>query len=173
MTGEEQQELIRSDPRQAPGGRPLLYDAIKRLRDSGGEDAAEDISSLLVNVDSDDSPTQQSFAQDADINVIVGRFGITPQVVSDRMGVYGDFTGILDFEDAVKRVEGARARFMTLPAEVRETFDNDPGQLIYAANTMSEEEFAKLMDSPKADAPKADPPAPKPAPASVPPNSGG
>lgn len=89
-----------------------------------------------------ESLTQQHFTEEVDINVIVRRFGLTgqlPQAVS--AGVYGDFTGISDFDSALETIERTRERFMALPAELRERFDNDPAVLVRYAETMSEQEL--------------------------------
>lgn len=155
LTAEEQQGWIRGDHRQAPGGRPRLYEAIERLQ--GDPKASEDLSVLLASIDSGDTPVQQQFGEEVDINVIVRRFGVTAASSMQVMGVYGDFTDIENFDDAVRKVEGARARFSTLPPEVRDRFGNDPGALIEAATTRSPEEFARLMDPPKVE-PVAEPP---------------
>lgn len=82
-----------------------------------------------------ESIVQQQFATEVDINTIVRRFGVTGERPSgDLSGVYGDFTGVNDYESAVAAVERARKGFMALPADVRERFANDPGRLIEYAH---------------------------------------
>lgn len=115
----------------------------------------EDVSSFELSDDTanpggGESIVQQQYLDETDVNVIVRRFGISQLAAQNAMGVYGDFTGIYDYESAVARIEGAQERFMRLPAEVRDRFRNDPGLLIRAANELSPEDFAKLMDPPKA-----------------------
>jgi len=93
------------------------------------------------------SPTQQHLKRDADINEIMRRFGMTgslPPGVSG--GVYGDFSGIEDFDDALRTVERAQAGFMALPAEIREKFQNDPGRMIHFASYATPEEFSRVFD---------------------------
>jgi len=81
-----------------------------------------------------ESITQQHLREDADVNVIVRRFGLTGQIpLVAAQGVFGDFTGIASYEDALAAVERADRAFMTLPPEVRERYDNDPGKLLAAA----------------------------------------
>lgn len=83
----------------------------------------------------DETLTQQHLREEVDINTIVRRFGITGVMPSGVPGgVYGDFTGVEDYESAVAAVERAEAGFLTLPAEVRERFGNNPGMLIQYAN---------------------------------------
>lgn len=90
--------------------------------------------------------TQQQFAEETDINVIVQRFGLTgvlPQQVT--AGVYGDFSGISDYDSAVETIELVRERFMRLPAAMREKFGNDPGALVAFASSHSEEDLVSVF----------------------------
>jgi len=74
---------------------------------------------------------QQQFRDEVDVNTIVKRFGLTGQFpVSSLEGVYGDFTGITDYESAVSAIEAAERSFMQVPPDVRERFGNDPGRLL-------------------------------------------
>lgn len=85
---------------------------------------------------------QQHFADEVDINTIVRRFGITAGMPFGRdAGMYGDFTGITDFESAVALVDDAEQRFMRLPADLRERFNNNPGELVAFAQRSTQEEF--------------------------------
>lgn len=111
----------------------------------------KELGELLAVEGGTDSQVQQQFHEEVDVNVIVRRFGVGLPVALNTMGVYGDFTGVYDYESARERIQGAHDRFMSLRPEVRARFDNDPGKLILAAQTMSEDEFAKVMDPPKAD----------------------
>jgi phage internal scaffolding protein len=43
---------------------------------------------------------------------------------------YGDFTGIGDYHTALNQVIAAEDEFMSLPAQLRARFENDPAQLI-------------------------------------------
>jgi len=88
--------------------------------------------------------TQQQFAEDADINTIVRRFGLTGSDARQvREGIYGDFSGISDYESAVEAIQRAQENFMRLNPEVRERFGNDPGALIRFANELGEDELAR------------------------------
>lgn len=86
--------------------------------------------------------TQRQFAEGADINVIMRRFGVTgvlPQGLG--RGAYGDFTGVSDIHDAFEIVERADRRFRALDPAIRARFRNDPRELARVARSMSEEEF--------------------------------
>jgi len=94
------------------------------------------------------SMTQQSFAQELDINTILRRFNVTGQAPLGAMApMYGDFTGLHDWEDAVEKVTRAREDFMRLPPEIRERFQNDPGQLIEYAQSHSFEQFTEEAEA--------------------------
>jgi len=125
-------------------------------------EARDDLYALnsMLNVTPGGGPviTQQHFADEVDIKTIVARFGLTgvlPQRVAE--GVYGDFSGISDYESAVATIARTQERFMTLPAELREKFENDPGELVRFAASHSEAELADFfgegarpLDPPKA-----------------------
>lgn len=90
--------------------------------------SASDESGLLCP---EDSMTQQSFKDEADINTIVRRFGLTGQLPQDlQMPVSGDFTGISDYHTAMNMVLAAQDEFLRVPPDVRARFQNDPAQLM-------------------------------------------
>lgn len=102
------------------------------------------------------SIVQQAFADEVDINTIVRRFGISGTMPSGVAGgVYGDFTGIWDYESAVEAVARAERGFMKLPAEVRERFGNDPGKLVAFAQSVPESEFVAAVQPPVVEQPPA------------------
>lgn len=77
------------------------------------------------------SLTVQSMAEDADINVLMHRYGITGKMPENpKIPVYADFTGIGDYRSAVESVMLANQGFMELPATVRARFENDPQRLM-------------------------------------------
>lgn len=77
------------------------------------------------------SLTVQDQAEEADINTIVRRFGLTGQLPSNlRMPTYGEFEGVSSYHDALNLVKDAESNFMKLPAHVRVRFDHDPGALV-------------------------------------------
>lgn len=82
-------------------------------------------------VDDEPSMTDQSFAEEVDINTIVRRFGVTGEFPGGVvMPVYAHFEETFDFHSSMMRVRQAEAEFMKLPAELRSRFGNDPGALI-------------------------------------------
>ncbi len=94
----------------------------------------------------DESRTNQSQAEEADINTIVRRFGVTgmlPQGV--RAPTYGDFTGVGDFRDALEAIRAAERSFSQMPADVRARFANDPASFVdFCSNPENIDEMRKL-----------------------------
>lgn len=93
-------------------------------------DAEESAKTTLT--DFGPSLTEMHHAEDADINVLVKRFGITdgaiPPAALDPK-YYGDFTDAVDFRTALDRTRDAEQRFRELPADLRKRFNNDPAEL--------------------------------------------
>lgn len=75
----------------------------------------------------DESLAIQSAAEEADINTIVRRFGLTGQLPDQvSMPRYGDFSGLPDFHAAMNLVRTTQEEFLRVPADVRARFGNDP-----------------------------------------------
>lgn len=93
-----------------------------------------------------ESMTVQSQAEDADINVMLKRFGVLGQMPqSIRVPEYGDFTGVTDFRGALEAVMNAQDEFMKLPPVLRARFENDPQQFLeYAQNPANLDEMVKM-----------------------------
>lgn len=113
------------------------------------------------------SLVQQHLKEEADINTIVRRFGITGQMpFGPTGGMYGDFTGFpTDYLAALEVVDRADAAFMSLPAEVRERFHNNPAELVEFANSRSYEDFVAATTVAPGAAPVEQPAAGAPSPA--------
>lgn len=78
-----------------------------------------------------DTMTEQHHAADADLNVVLRRFGVTDgSKIPTDAGIridpswYGDFSNAVDLHTALEQMRAAEERFMTLPAELRAKFDN-------------------------------------------------
>lgn len=107
---------------------PFAYDAEKASDESGLK--CEDI-----------SLTQQHQKEEADINVIVKRFGLTGEMpLNPRIPMYGDFTGITDYRTALEAVKFAEEEFMRFPAEIRAEFNHDPQKLLEAFYDVKEKD---------------------------------
>lgn len=94
----------------------------------------------------DESRTVQDAKDECDINVIMQRYqkmGIMPQGIGT--GVYGDFSGAGDFQEAQEIIARARSQFDALPSKLRDKFRNNPGQfLAWVADKANLEEAASL-----------------------------
>lgn len=94
----------------------------------------------------DPSLTQQQFAEEADINVIVDRFmrtGVMPDSV--RVPSYADFEGIFDFQTAQNAIRAASENFFAMPAGVRARFQNSPQVFLeFFADPANTDEAIKL-----------------------------
>jgi hypothetical protein len=112
------------------------------------------------------SVTQQQFKEEADINVIVRRFGLTGELPENpRPPMSGDFTNVSDFASAMLAVRKAEEGFMEFPAELRYRFHNNPQEMVsFLADAGNRDEAIKLGILPKppevprpvAEPPKAD-----------------
>jgi phage internal scaffolding protein len=94
----------------------------------------------------DESLAIQSAAEEADINTIVRRFGLTGQLPGQvAMPRFGDFTGVPDFHSAMNLIRETQDEFMRLPAEMRARFDNDPQRLMeFLEDDRNRDEAVKL-----------------------------
>lgn len=92
------------------------------------------------------SKTQQNQKEEADINNIVKRFGLTGQLPTNvRVPQYGDFTSVTNYHDALNLVIDAEQAFAKMPADIRNRFQNDPGQFLdFFTDEKNREEGEKL-----------------------------
>ena len=94
---------------------------------------------------SDPSRTDQSGKEEADINVLVRRFGLGQVPVSGVQAPwYGDFTDLRTPHEMAQQLVEAQAAFMRLPAQVRLDFDNDPYKFVEFCS--QEENYDKICD---------------------------
>lgn len=83
------------------------------------------------------SRAKQSFKDECDINNIMKKFEKTGVIehVKQHGAKYGNFLASpQDYHSALNQVVQADRMFMSLPAKVRQAFDNDPGQLLAAVD---------------------------------------
>jgi hypothetical protein len=91
-----------------------------------------------------ESLTVQSQSEDADINVLMRRYGVTGKMPENlRIPEYGDFEGISDFATALNQVEATANEFMRIPAEIRSKFDNDPQKFLMFCADESNDEYLR------------------------------
>lgn len=80
----------------------------------------------------DKSLAVQSQKDDADINVIMKRFGVTGQMPNGVMvpPTFQDFTDAPDFRQAMDLMKSATDSFMQMNADTRARFLNDPARFV-------------------------------------------
>lgn len=90
--------------------------------------------------------TKQSEKDDADINVIVKRFGIggvLPLVQMPPLNV--EFGEVFDFQSAQNTILAAKASFNALPADLRAEFQNDAAKFVaFASDPQNIAELKKM-----------------------------
>lgn len=78
-----------------------------------------------------ESMADQSFREECDINTLVKRFGITGNmngaVLPPPIEEFGE---IFDFQSAMNLINAADRAFMSLDADVRARFNNDPARYV-------------------------------------------
>lgn len=119
----------------------------------------EDNPKPIVDCSNDVPLTQQSDAAECDINTIVARAkgGADVSRLTRPGGVYGDFRNLPDFRTSLLIVTEANERFMSLDAQVRKRFNNDPAQLLdFLGDDKNREEAVKLGLLRPYEAPKVD-----------------
>lgn len=129
---------------------------VLKCRSPGSYDA--DAESLRTGQDDGGMPslTVQDQREDADINVILKRFGITGELpVSQRVPLeIVDVDEVLDYRTCVDRVMNANKAFAAQPASVRNRFNNDPAAFVeFFMDDANREEAEKLgLVAPRAQA---------------------
>lgn len=108
--------------------------------------------------------TEQSHKTECNINTIVKKMRSNAYVrLNPKAPVYGDCTNAVDYQTALDKVQAAQGAFMTLPAEVRSRFANNPLNLFaFLDDDKNRDEAIKLglVDRPE---PKPEEPAKEPA----------
>lgn len=94
------------------------------------------------------SRTKPEFQKDANINRIMKKYkrtGILGDPLAYRDMHYGDFANGNDFAEMAIKVADAQQEFLSLSAEVRNRFQNDPSKLLdFLADPRNDEEAIKL-----------------------------
>lgn len=90
-------------------------------------DGLGDLASIEAQVyfDPDEDRARQEFKEDADINVILRKFGV--QLADPRKLPFGYVDYSLDFQQAQLLVQDARRHLQQLPADVLSHFGGVPG----------------------------------------------
>lgn len=127
-----------------------------RTRNNYDMDHASRASGLVCT---DPSKAQQHDKDDADINTLVRRFGITGQIpVLDRVPLESEiFHDITDFHSAMNAIRESETTFMTLPADLRARFDNDPHAFLKFTSDEKNRDEMRTLGLLKPETPKPGP----------------
>lgn len=114
--------------------------------DSGRNMDPNLISAKFGLVTPEESLTLQSEKDEADINLLVKRFGVVGLAERQvRRPTYGDFTGVSNYQEAMNALIAANESFMKMPATVRERFHNDPAEFVeFCSNEENLEELREM-----------------------------
>lgn len=90
--------------------------------------------------------TKQDLAETTNINKIMAKYqktGHIPQVTAQPL--YGDVASGIDYSQAMNVVAKAQQQFMSMPAQVRDKFNNDPVEFLnFMNNPENKEEIITL-----------------------------
>ena len=106
---------------------------------------------------------------ECDINVLMKKYektGMLDHIVRYK-GQYADVTHGMDYQAAIHTIMEADEMFSSLPAAVRDKFDNSPAEFLkFVENPENHDEMAELglLDRVPTPAPTPEPPAPTPEP---------
>lgn len=121
---------------------------MKRWREHGSYDP--DVVSAQAATEYDDTDpsndrTVQSYADEADINIMIKRFGIAHVAKPQPVGYY-DFTDApANYQEALNAVIEADRRFAQVPASIRARVDNNPAKFAeWLAHEANRDEAIKL-----------------------------
>lgn len=121
-----------------------------------------------------ESRCHTSFTDDCDLRKKVNRLvrtGELEEALRQPPLQYGDFSNSTDYLTALMRVKQANQDFMSLPAEVRRVFRNDPAELLAAMEDARSDQdvhaklkemgvFGEPQPAPPDVTPEATPPSP-------------
>lgn len=125
------------------------------------------------------SRAKQEFKAECDINNIMAKYARSGLIehVNRYQGQYGDFTEVVDYQEALNMVSQAQSAFMSLPASIRTRFENDPGKyLAFVQDPGNSEELVRMglaTKRPETASTAASPPAATTPPATPPEPSSG
>lgn len=89
------------------------------------------VSRAVSVVTGSETKTVQSGKDDADINVIMKRFGVTRVMpLSGPLPRYEEYDEVFDFQSAMNTVNAAKRAFMELPAAFRKRLGDDPQEFL-------------------------------------------
>lgn len=118
-----------------------------RIVRSGNYRTADEVSrGTYLDCSVEESRTKQSFAKDADINVLVRRFGVTGLAAKHPIqpATVQLFEDVFDFQSAMNAIVDAQRAFDALDSRVRLRFGNDPHEFVqFCSDPRNSEEMVR------------------------------
>lgn len=114
-----------------------------------GLDGLQDQISQLTGLscEGDAGKTKQADKDACDINKIMARYqktGVLPDLIK-KDPMYGDFSDVGTFQEALEKVQLAELQFAALDAHIRKRFENDPAKFLeFATDSKNSAELIKL-----------------------------
>ena len=89
-------------------------------------------SALVIDLEKEPSLTEQAHKRTCDIHTIMRKYEKTGIIehTAQYQGTYGDFANAPEFDEAQRIIADAKSMFETVPAKIRERFNNDPGEYV-------------------------------------------
>jgi len=112
------------------------------------------ISFLDENGEQAQGRTHQEFKDECDVNLIIPKYDRTGLLthLNEAIAQYGDYSEVNEFQESMNLVISATDNFMQIPSNIRQMFNNDPGQFFeFATNPANNEKMVELglAESPK------------------------
>ena len=116
----------------------------------------DEVSKNTALVCEDESLAQQNMKDDADLNIMIRKYGVLPaQQVN-----WKEFDATViprDYHQLQNMMKEADAAFLSLPGEVRQSVDNDPEKFLAMVDAKKAEIKKQEKESAKADKGSVDP----------------
>lgn len=86
----------------------------------------------VQTINKEPSITDQSYKKECDVNHIINKFMKTGQIthLARQSGIYADVSNITDLQDSLSKIQLAQEALGSLPAKLRDRFQNDPQKMI-------------------------------------------
>lgn len=109
----------------------------------------EEVSKNTALVCDDETLTQQNFKDDADLNVMIRKYGVLP-VQEVNWNEFDSTVIPADYHQLQNKLIEADQAFMSLPAELRNEVNNDPAELLALISQREAEAKAQAKAAEKA-----------------------
>lgn len=109
----------------------------------------EEVSKNTALVFNDETLTQQNFKDDADLNIMIRKYGVLP-VQEVNWNEFDSSVIPQDYHELQNMMLEADQAFMSLPAEIRNEVNNDPAELLAMISQREAEAKAQAKAAEKA-----------------------